>query len=122
MNDRRSTDLRALVEESDDPLEAADSPFDTPAQARAFGVVVALHREGLFEWEAFQERLIERIENAETAPDDPEAAYYEHWLAAAEAVLVEADVLEPRSLRRRAREFAAGDRTAEEFVEGRRDH
>ncbi len=99
--------------------------FEAPWQARGFAVAVALYDDGAgFEWSAFQERLIDAVEA--TAPsayaDDAETTYYEQWCEALERLVVERDVLDTDAIDERAAEFAAGDRTAEEFVEGFRGH
>jgi len=120
-----------VTESPVDPAELAgredDAPvFDEPWQARAFGIAVALYDDGDgFEWSAFQERLIEAVRR-----DDPEATdadalegvYYEQWLAALERLLVDDGVVDPGELEERAASFAAGDRTAGEFVAGERGH
>lgn len=106
--------------------------FRAPWQARAFAVAVAL-ADDAYDWDAFQGRLVAETERA-AAVDDPgeggpggdpdaaESAYYERWLSALEATLVDRGLLVPETLRARAAEFEAGDRTAEEFVEGDRHH
>jgi nitrile hydratase accessory protein len=100
--------------------------FDEPWQARAFGIAVALYDDGAgFEWSAFQERLIEEVQADDPEVDDAaalEGVYYEQWLAALERLLVEDGVIDPGELEDRAASFAAGDRTAEEFVAGERGH
>ena len=115
-----------------DPAELAhredeDGPtFEEPWQARAFGIAVALYDDGAgFEWPAFQERLIEEVQREDPSATDAEAlegVYYEQWLAALERLLVEDGVIDPGELEGRAAEFAAGERTAEEFVGGEREH
>lgn len=111
--------------------EDGDGPtFDAPWQARAFGIATALYDDGEgFEWSAFQQRLIEevRADDPDLDPDAADAAsleevYYEQWLAALERLLVDRGVIEPGELAERAAAFAAGDRTAEEFVAGEREH
>ena len=100
--------------------------FDAPWQARAFGIVVALHDEGDgFDWMEFQERLIDEVTSVD--PDIPpenalEKAYYKQWLAAFERLLVDEDYLSPGEIEVRAAEFARKERTAEEFVDGERKH
>lgn len=100
--------------------------FDAPWQARAFGLVVALHDDGQgFDWTNFQERLSDEVKVADPdmAPADAlEEAYYEQWLAAFERLLIEEGHLMPEEIEERAAEFAAEGRTAEEFVEGERAH
>ena len=107
--------------------EEVDGPtFEEPWQARAFGIAVALYDDGAgFEWSAFQERLIEEVRRDDTGATDAgalEGVYYEQWLAALERLLVEDGAIDPGELAERAASFAAGDRTAEEFVEGDREH
>ncbi|MEF8790419.1 MAG: nitrile hydratase accessory protein [Haloarculaceae archaeon] len=107
--------------------EDEDGPtFDEPWQARAFGIAVALYDDGDgFEWSSFQGRLIEEVRREDPEATDAEAlegVYYEQWLAALERLLVEDGVIDPGELEDRAASFAAGDRTAEEFVAGEREH
>lgn len=107
--------------------EDPDAPvFEEPWQARAFGLAVAVYDDGAgFEWSDFQERLIEEVGREDPTASDAEAlegVYYEQWLAALERLLVEDEVLDPGELGERAASFAAGERTAEEFVEGEREH
>ena len=86
----------------------------------------ALHDDGEgFEWSSFQRRLIEEVQAERPEASDSEAlegVYYEQWLAALERLLVDDGVIDPGELEDRASEFAAGDRTAEEFVDGEREH
>ena len=115
-----------------DPAELArredeDGPtFDEPWQARAFGIAVALYDDGAgFEWSSFQERLIEEVQREDPTASDADAlegVYYEQWLAALERLLVDDGVLDPGELSDRAASFASGERTAEEFVAGEREH
>lgn len=109
-----------------DPDDEARPVFDAPWQARAFGLVVALYDDGNgFDWTAFQQRLIDEVDTADSdmAPVDAlENAYYEQWLTAFERLLVEDRVLSSEEIEERAVEFATEERTAEEFVEGERGH
>ena len=52
----------------------------------AFGVALALSRDGHFEWEEFRQRLIATIGDWEGRHgiDDPSWNYYDQWLAALE--------------------------------------
>jgi nitrile hydratase accessory protein len=109
------------------PERGADGPvFETPWHARVFGLVVALHEEGEdFDWTEFQQRLIAEVADTDQSmspADVLEEAYYEQWLAAFERLLVDSGRLAPGETEDRAAEFAADERTAEEFVEGERDH
>lgn len=127
------------------PAESGDSfeterVFDAPWQARAFAVAVAMTEEGEYSWDDFQDRLAAEVEQASDGPDDDlaqdethateaileaeaaETAYYERWLAALTRLLVESDTLAAEEIVARTREFAEGERTAEEWIEGERDH
>lgn len=109
-----------------DPGDEARPVFDAPWQARAFGLVVALYDDGKgFDWMAFQQRLINEVDAADSdmAPVDAlENAYYEQWLTAFERLLIEDGVLSAEEIEERTAEFATEERTAEEFVEGDRVH
>lgn len=95
----------------------ADITFEAPWQARAFGLAVAFTDAAGLDWEAFQSRLVDEV-GADRAEGEPEAVYYRQWLAALESLLVEEGHFDEGELADRVTEFAAGDRTAHEFVEG----
>jgi nitrile hydratase accessory protein len=59
--------------------------FPEPWQAQAFALVVRLHETGAFSWTDWAAELAGRIG---AAGDDDGARYYEHWLAALEALVV----------------------------------
>jgi len=117
------TRLAELIEQSDGTTDEEGPTFDSPAQARAFGLVVSLWREGVFEWDQFQSALIDRIATDEgDLESDTEAAYYDHWIEAAEGLLEAEGHVSAESLEERAEEFADGERDASEFVIGDREH
>jgi len=62
---------------SDPPLEA---PFDAPWQAQVFGLTVALHEQGVFDWPVWAQTLGAELRNTDV--------YWDAWLAALESVLV----------------------------------
>ena len=65
------------------PLELEDRPpFEEPWEATAFALAVQLHRAGAFAWPELAAELGARIAAR------PDGAYYEHWLAAVEALVV----------------------------------
>lgn len=80
-------------------LGASDSPprcnakllFHHEWEARAFGMALALSRDGYFEWEDFRQALIASIAEWEEEHGvdrvNPEWDYYERWLLALERVL-----------------------------------
>lgn len=106
------------------PLADGEPEFTAPWQARAFGLVVAsVRRDETFDWEAFQSRLIEAVDASKERDGDThiQEEYYEQWLEAFETLLVDDGVVTPAEIEARSAEFSAGDRTAEEFVEGTRE-
>lgn len=70
------------------------------------------------------ERVPPRIEVTEgsNAAAAAEASYYEDWLAALSRFLIDSGTLTAEEITARAAEFAAGERTAAEWIEGERDH
>ena len=108
----------------------AEPTFATPWQARAFGVTVALYDDGDgSDWAAFQRQLIEAVEATDPDADwfgedatETERIYYEQWHSALELLLVSQGVFETARIDARATAFAAGERSAEEFVRGERGH
>jgi nitrile hydratase accessory protein len=85
-------------------LGAPDAPprhegalaFSMDWERRAFGLALALSKEGYFEWEQFREALIESISTWERkhALDDPSWNYYERWLEALQVVMARAGLLD----------------------------
>jgi nitrile hydratase accessory protein len=90
------------------PRKNGELVFEAPWQGRAFGMAVAMHAEGLFEWETFRQRLIARIAEAERSEAPFE--YYRCWLAALEDVLSSGGIVSPDDAEERAREFEFGER------------
>lgn len=120
------TERNPLLSDLFDPKDGDGPVFDAPWQARAFGIVVALHDEGDgFDWMEFQGRLVDEVAavDPDMAPEGAlEEGYYEQWLAAFECLVVEEGLLSPEEIEARAAEFAQEERTAEEFVNGERVH
>jgi nitrile hydratase accessory protein len=70
----------------------------------AFGVALALSRDGHFEWEDFRQRLIATIGDWEGRHDidDPSWNYYDQWLDALEGLVVAAGIASQEELATRA--------------------
>ncbi len=69
------------------PTDTDGPVFKEPWEAQAFGLVLALHQHGLFEWSEWAEYLAKAITRAQKAGDaDLGDSYYQHWLAALEAL------------------------------------
>lgn len=105
--------LAALVNKSE-----ADPTFDTPWQARAFAITVALTERETYDWDRFQEHFIERIQSTDEAvmQRNVEQVYYEEWLATLEELLANSGTIVEEELDQRQAEFEVGDREASEFV------
>ena len=107
---------RTAVEAFGVPVE--DPTFRAPWQARAFAVAVAL-ADHEYDWPVFRNRLVSKLDHDHVpAAADTETGYYERWLGALETVSIDRDLLSVSELRTRATDFDAGDRTAQEFIEG----
>lgn len=74
--------------------------FGAEWERTAFGVALGLSRAGYFEWEDFRQQLIAAIGRWEDTHslDDSSWSYYDCWLAALEATLVQAGVATPAEL------------------------
>ncbi|MEM5473514.1 nitrile hydratase accessory protein [Hoeflea sp. AS60] len=63
-----------------------DAPvFAEPWQAQAFALAVGLHQRGLFTWTEWAAALSKEVARPGAASDGSD--YYQHWLAALEALL-----------------------------------
>jgi len=71
--------------------------FEAPWEARAFGVAVALHQQGAFEWKAFSEALALEITAAEERGEA--SGYYERWLRALRRVATGTELLTDEEIR-----------------------
>ncbi|MCW2244301.1 nitrile hydratase accessory protein [Azospirillum canadense] len=83
--------------------------FASEWERSAFGVALALARDGHFEWEDFRRNLIAAIgdwERAETS-HTPDWNYYEQWLAALEATMLQHGLATPEELAARTDAAAA---------------
>jgi nitrile hydratase accessory protein len=66
--------------------------FESEWERRAFGIALALSKEGHFEWEDFRQALMAEIKAWEEAHalDDESWHYYRCWLSALETVTARA--------------------------------
>lgn len=99
------------------PRSNGEPVFSAPWQGRAFGMAMALHEQGTFEWERFRLRLIDEIAAGEAAAggeepadDDDGSLYYSRWLAALSAVLDEAGLVAGSELAAREDDYRNGVR------------
>jgi nitrile hydratase accessory protein len=98
-------ELRAL------PRDEAGPVFREPWEAQAFAMAVKLHEAGHFTWPEWAARLAAEIQRAQAAGDpDLGTTYYEHWLAALEALVAEKGLVADGELRQRKAEWDAAAR------------
>jgi nitrile hydratase accessory protein len=77
--------VTSMIGSTDRPPRADGAlKFAHEWERTAFGVALALSRDGHFEWEEFRQRLIATIGDWEGRHeiDDPTWNYYDQWLAA----------------------------------------
>jgi len=90
------------------PRRNGELVFEAPWEGRAFGLAIALHERGLFEWEEFRRNLIRTIAAwDETHASDEAYCYYDHWLTALDQTLVARGLCRPGEIDARAERFAA---------------
>ena len=100
--------------------------FGQEWERTAFGVALGLSRAGYFEWEDFRQQLIAAIARWEAshALDDTSWNYYECWLAALEATIVQAGLLSGAELEAAltALKEPAGESTPSETADAMQPH
>ncbi len=90
------------------PRKNGELVFEEPWHGRAFGMAVALHERGLFEWEEFRQALITRIAAAEAGPGP--FVYYEIWLQTFEDLLAGRGLVTGVELDETTYQFEFGER------------
>ena len=87
------------------PRSNGELVFAAPWESRAFGLAMALHDGGLFEWEAFRRQLIAAVARAEAAGG--EFSYYRCWLEALQTLLASSGLVDPVAVESLAAELAS---------------
>ena len=90
------------------PRKNGELVFDEPWQGRVFGMAVALHEQGQYDWEEFRRVLIARIADA-SARGGP-FVYYEIWLATFEELLATKGLVTHDELEETTYQFEFGER------------
>jgi nitrile hydratase accessory protein len=90
------------------PRRNGELVFDEPWQGRVFGMAVALHEQGRYEWEEFRQTLIRRIAVAE-AERGP-FVYYAIWLATFEETLARKGLVTVEEVEETTYQFEFGER------------
>ena len=84
------------------PVDEEGPVFKAPWEAQAFALVVKLHEQGVFTWQEWAEQLGNKIAAARSRGDpDLGNTYYEHWLAALEAIASAKGLVTPETLVKR---------------------
>ena len=87
------------------PRSNGELVFGEPWESRSFGLAMALHDAGAFEWEDFRQQLIAAV--AEWDGSAEEWSYYRCWVTALERVLLQRGVVADGDIAARAQEMAA---------------
>ena len=87
------------------PRSNGELVFAEPWEGRAFGLAMALHDGGLFEWEAFRRELIRAVARAEAGGG--EFSYYRCWLEALQTLLDARGVVDVAAVEERAGALAS---------------
>jgi len=90
------------------PRKNGELTFDEPWHGRVFGMAVALHEEGRYDWEEFRQELIRQVAAAEGRGGA--FVYYEVWLATFEALLAARGILARAELDEATCQFEFGER------------
>lgn len=78
------------------PRQNGELVFEAPWQGRVFGLAFGLVQARGLDWEEFRRRLVAAVDA------DPDRPYYESWLAALSALVVDLGVASPEDLAARA--------------------
>ena len=90
------------------PMENGEVCFESPWESRIFGMAVALHNQGAFQWSTFQTSLIAHIsewEQSEAKESASEYPYFVFFQRALEHVVTHKDLLGETELEERTELF-----------------
>lgn len=90
------------------PRKNGELVFEEPWQGRVFGMAVALHEQGAYEWDEFRQVLIAQVAAAESRGGP--FVYYEIWLATFEELLSKKGLVAPDDLEETTYQFEFGER------------
>ena len=98
------------------PRKNGELVFEAPWEARAFGMALILHQQGVYPWREFSGRLATEIAGGDTVPDTPvfplppdtESRYYRQWLTALEGLVRDRGLVTAEEMEARTEEVAAG--------------
>ncbi len=89
------------------PRNNGELKFDRDWEGFAFGIAIALAKQGHYEWEDFRQELIAAIAEWEAKHDreDPSWDYYQRWSIALERMAIEAELIDATELEQRTAEL-----------------
>lgn len=88
------------------PRDEEGPVFDKPWQAKAFSLIVHLHRAGLFPWAEWVQTFSKEINAAPAQPgESANDAYYRQWTAAMENMMTALNLTVPDEISRRTQEW-----------------
>ena len=90
------------------PRKNGELVFEEPWQGRVFGMAVALHEQGAYDWEEFRQALIAQIAAADARGGV--FVYYEIWLATFEELLAKKGLVSPDEVEETTYQFEFGER------------
>jgi len=92
------------------PRKNGELVFQSPWESKTFGMAIALHKNGLYDWEDFRNLLIQKIKEWQSKPtaNRREWNYYERWISALEELLVNKGIITRKELAQRTFEFETG--------------
>jgi nitrile hydratase accessory protein len=106
MNTPLNRQISNMEEQVALPRKNGELVFETPWEARAFGLAVALNEDGAYDWSDFSAGLAAEIATAEQ--QGIPSTYYERWLMALEKLAMAKGLVTPEELDTRAEEYASG--------------
>ena len=105
-----ASDLDALLMDgvTAPPTANGEVVFEAPWQGRVFGMARLLSEQGHYSWDEFRAHLIREIGAWDASPaEGDDYHYFDHFLAALQALLAEKGLLDAAELTERTAEFAA---------------
>ncbi len=88
------------------PMANGELVFEMPWQGRIFAMATSLAEQGVYAWDDFRQRLIDRVAAWEAnAPEGAPYHYYDRFLEALEDVLIERDLVQSGELRDRVQAY-----------------
>ena len=107
MSDSVGSSVARMEDSIQLPRKNGELVFESPWEARAFGIAVALSETGQYPWRDFGEALASEVRRAENEQED--STYYERWLRALHGVAVVKGLVSEEEVLEKARETAADD-------------